>query len=169
MSQLSHFLVSLWDELSSRKPPKKLSRHTQGPPAKSRCPCCKVTSAWSNCDFSLDGQWGVRTLQRVRTLATVHSPHHYSDCSLNLAVTTSGQIVTGLPEPWLVRCMGWATRAGMPGWNIKLNLLDTSSHAYPQTVDRPALFWLESYWELASVKLPSEWCHRRTLNPCCVN
>lgn len=75
-----------------------------------------MTSAWSNCDFNLDGQWGVRTLQRVRTLATVHSPHHYSDCSLNLAVTTSGQIVTGLPEPLVGEMYGLSYE----GWDARL-------------------------------------------------
>lgn len=64
------------------------------PPARTRHPCHEVTSLWSNCDFNLDSQWGVCTSQRVRTLAIVHSPHHYSESSLNLPATKSRQIVT---------------------------------------------------------------------------
>lgn len=94
--------LTLWDEVRDGESPYKHTLYTPGPTARTGCPCSKVTSAWSNCDFNLDSQWGVRSLQRVGTLATVHSPHHYSDCSLNLPAITGGQVITELPDrtPW---------------------------------------------------------------------
>lgn len=80
---------------------------------------------------------------------------------LELAVSTAHIDATSLTPREDEQEPPWTRAAG-----VRQKPETPLSHAHPWSADRPALFSIGSFWELASVKLPSGWCHGRTLNPC---